>query len=203
LGAEGLHAVGREDDIAAITQAIRELGETPLSAAADPEMGDRVGRDLAHAAATRAAAMRAGDPEVKHGPRFDPTINVGHLLTVASILLTVGGGIWWTSAQLTRFQEQASRFQEQLLHMRRDIDSATTAALDRQRQYGPRIDGIERDNQVQGERIQNLSLAAADQRKVAADILTILGNIREDMATVRTRLNLGRRSELSQPTEAR
>ncbi len=191
--------MGREDDIAAIAQAIRELGETPLSTDADPAMGNRVGRNLAQAAAAREAEQRAREREMKHGPRFDPTINVGHILTVASILLTVGGGIWWTSAQLTRFQEQANRFQEQLVHMRRDLDAATTAALDRQRQYGPRIDGIERDNQVQGERIQNLSLAAADQRKAAADILTILGNIREDMATVRTRLNLGRRSELSAP----
>lgn len=62
--------------------------------------------------------------------------------------------------------------------------------------YRPRIDAIERDNSLQTERIQNTAIAIAqmrsvnDQRDAAtsksqADILNALGNIHEDLATLK------------------
>lgn len=177
--------MGREEDLGALRRLLAETPDHPPGeprSITDPPVYDRK------------------DPDMPQRYRFDPTINNGHILTIASIIVTgalsVGSGLWWTSGQLTRFQEQVNQFQTQLMSMRRDIDASALQAAERQRTYGPRIDGLERDNQVQGERIQNLSLAAADQRKVAADILTILGNIREDMATVKARLALGKRTEL-------
>lgn len=111
-------------------------------------------------------------------PVFEWKFNFGH---VATALALFGTGSWFMSNQTARIDDLARRMR---------------VVEDRGIVYVPRIEALIQANTLQDERIGNMSDAirqmrssASDQiavqSKVNADILAKLGDIREDLATIK------------------
>lgn len=105
-------------------------------------------------------------------PRFVWSFDFGQVLQTATFLIAVGGLVWY----------QASTTAE----MRRDITSLQALAA----VSGPRIEAHAAADNVQNERIANLSDAVRDIRKVNAEMLTQMGGVREDLAGIKARLGV-------------
>lgn len=107
-----------------------------------------------------------------HAPRFDWTFNFGHVLNSFTVLVTVGGGIWYMSSKLTAQDHKIE-------------------ALERARaQYMPVVEQLSIRQSTTEERARNLAEAAADQRRTNAEILSTLGTIRENVARIESRTNI-------------
>lgn len=105
-------------------------------------------------------------------PRFDTTINYGHILQTVTLVITLIGGIGYISALAAEFRK----------------DLAVIEA--RAARYIPVVDSLAASQSVQDERIGNLSDAVKDIRRTNSEVLTQLGGIREDMASVKARMGL-------------
>jgi len=103
-------------------------------------------------------------------PRFDPTINYGHILTAVTLALGLGTLIWNQAA----FQAATAL----------ELDAVSKRAA----VYIPRVDSLMQSQQVQDERIGNLSAAVGDIRKTNSEILSQMGGMREDLAGIKARL---------------
>lgn len=103
-------------------------------------------------------------------PKFDWSFNFGQVIQVLTLFITLGGGAIY---QVTVQTE-----------MRKDIEAAKARALI----YAPRVDTILASDTVQNERIGNLVEAVREIRKSNNEVLIALGNLREDMATVKQRV---------------
>ena len=104
-------------------------------------------------------------------PRIDTTINYGHILQTATLLVTLVGGIVYISAVATEFRK----------------DLAVIEA--RAGKYIPLVDSLAASQSVQDERIGNLSDAVKDIRRTNSKVLTQLGGIREHLASIKARVN--------------
>lgn len=109
-----------------------------------------------------------------HKPRFVWSFDFGQILQVFSIMIPLGGGLWYQAA--TQAAAQAE--------MRRDILSLQASAA----AYFPRVETQAQSDNVQNERIGNLSDAVRDIRKTNSEILTQMGGVREDLAGIKGRL---------------
>ena len=79
------------------------------------------------------------------------------------------------------------------------VEQSVVIANERATRYVPRIEAAElknelqdSQNKVQEERIQNLAVAVQELRKVNNEVMTVLGNIREDVAVIKERLQIAR-----------
>lgn len=104
--------------------------------------------------------------------KFDWSFNFGHLLTV--IVLIAGFA--------TTFVSLSNRFAV----VERSIEESRARAT----KYIPMIETSEKLNNVQDDRIQNLAAGLQEVRKTNGDVMLILGNIREDVASVKARLSM-------------
>lgn len=158
-----------------------------LPSADAPETSDEVASRVSTGIAAAAAKRRKREADVpKLSPRFDPTFNWGH---VAMVLSVVGG---FTIAYTNYVAESNA--------MRASIRALEVLSS----KYVPLIEASNKLNDVQDERIQNLSVAVADLRRVSnetagdarrrdGEIMGILGTLREDMAQVKAKLSIERR----------
>jgi len=109
-----------------------------------------------------------------HKPRFVWSFDFGQILNIVSLILTVSGALWY----------QASTHAAAQAEMRRDIlNLQANAAM-----YFPRVEIQAQSDNVQNERIGNLSDAVRDIRKTNSEILTQMGGVREDLAGIKGRL---------------
>ena len=145
-------------------------------------------------------------------------ISVGGVIAagVASVptLMAVAGLIWTTASHNAVVDARAERiagdlkvFQEQT---RADLNSMQTLTrLEIERinvrgaQYIPKVELLEQSNKVQDERILAIGGSLRDIRQDVSAINQTVGRMGEDMATVRARLNIGRRTELTPQAESR
>lgn len=105
-------------------------------------------------------------------PRFVWSFDFGQVLQTGTFLVVVGGLVWY----------QASTTAE----MRRDITQLQAATA----VSSPKIEAHAAADNVQNERIANLSDAVRDIRKVNAEMLTQMGGVREDLAGIKARLGV-------------
>lgn len=105
-----------------------------------------------------------------HKPRFVWSFDFGQILQVVSLMIPLGGILWYQSTI------QAE--------MRRDILTLQASAA----AYFPRVETQAQSDNVQNERIGNLSDAVRDIRKTNSEILTQMGGVREDLAGIKGRL---------------
>lgn len=82
-------------------------------------------------------------------PRFDWSFNFGHVLSSVTVMMAVGGAVWWQSYQMASFEHRIAA-------------SEARALL-----YIPRIDALMKSNDVQENRIENL---ADSVKGIRADI---------------------------------
>ena len=112
------------------------------------------------------------------GARFDWTISLGQTLQALTMLGSVTAAAW--------------HFSTSQADARRDIDNL----IARVAIYGPKVEALQQSNNVQDERIQNLSTGVAEIRRGNAETNSILGTIREDLAGVRAKLGVERRTDI-------
>lgn len=72
-------------------------------------------------------------------PRFDWSFNFGHVLNSITVAITIGGFVFWASGKIENFERRIA------------------ASEERARVYGPLVTGLVKSNDVQDERINNLS----------------------------------------------
>lgn len=151
--------------------AIRKLHSADLPETAD-EVAERVGESLA-AAARRRKRREAEMPKI--APRFEPVVNWGHILTCLTIVsgLVVAYGNF--TSKMAIVDQSLDNLNVKIAPLPGEIAANRKA------------------NDVQEERIQNLALSVVELRRANAELMTILGNIREDMAQVRAKLSIERR----------
>jgi hypothetical protein len=152
-------------DLDELLAAITKMAHPPASG---QSAEDRLGRMISD-------AMDRGKEklDVQTSLRFDRSINAGQVVQIVGLILTLGGGIWWGSERITK-QEAA------IAEIKRDMDAnvaRTVAAV-------PKIDALDYENKVQNERIQNVAQQMAEMRKGNTEILSTLGTIRENIATI-------------------
>lgn len=107
-------------------------------------------------------------------PRFDPTINYGHILQTVLLVITLGGGIY----KYATFESE--------------VRTALAAAAERAKVYQPLVSELQRSQVVQDERIGNLAESVREIRKTNTDLLQSIGGIREDMAAIKAKLQVAR-----------
>ena len=106
--------------------------------------------------------------------RFDWSLNLGHVLTIVSVLGGFAIGIG------TYVSKVAS------------IEHALAANHERATRYAPLIDEAIRVNGLQDERLLTLTAMTHDMKRVQTDMAAVLGTLREDMAQVRAKMALDR-----------
>ena len=113
-------------------------------------------------------------------PRFDWSFNFGHVLTSLTTAAAVGGFIWWASDRIASFEFR--------------IQAAETRAS----LWIPVIQAGQKANDVQDERIGNISDAlkgirsdiADNNKQTRAELVEMnksLGTMRENMAELRAK----------------
>lgn len=111
-------------------------------------------------------------------PRFDWSFNFGHVLTSLTTAAAVAGFIWWTSERIAGFEYRI------------------TAAEVRAQTYIPIVNGLVKSNDVQDERIGNITDAlrgirtdiAENNRQARSELQEMGKNVatmREGMAELR------------------
>lgn len=108
-------------------------------------------------------------------PIFDPRIGYRDIITVVTLAITIGGGIYTLGSQ-------ASEFRATIAQIQRDFDYRVAAIERLSIQYVPVIQGLEKSDSRQEDRIQSISAAIGDIRKVNGELLTQMGKVREDVA---------------------
>lgn len=108
-------------------------------------------------------------------PIFDPRIGYRDIITVATLCATIGGGIWAMGVQ-------AAESRAALAQIQRDFDFRVAAIEKLSIQYVPIIQGLEKSDGRQEDRIQSMSAAIGDIRKTNSELLSSMGKVREDVA---------------------
>ena len=107
--------------------------------------------------------------EIKFKPRFEPVINIGHILqviTVASAIIALMMKIsgWQVTTELT----------------------LATIEL-RAQKYIPIIESLATDNNISKERFNNMAQFANEQRVINAQLMQAIGDIKADLAVIKAR----------------
>ncbi len=114
--------------------------------------------------------------------RLKWTIDLGQIVQVFAFALTLGSAAWSLSATMAE--------------MKKDIANAvimgTTLSGD-MKSMQVRTDSLAKNNDIQDERINNLSVAMAEIRRQNAEVSAKLGAISEDLASVKAKLSIERR----------
>lgn len=112
-------------------------------------------------------------------PKVDWTLNVPAMLTAIGFAVGI----------FTYVNNQDRRISA--------VEQSVLVANERAAKYVPVIESAvmknelqDAQNRVQEERIQNLSVAVQDLRKVNTEVMSLLGNIREDLAVIRVKLSI-------------
>lgn len=102
------------------------------------------------------------------GIRFIPELNVGHILQILALL-----------GALVHFITEQQKIRLELDGVKTQVTSHTVL-----------IEDLRRENIQQGERIAGLSSSAAEARKSTGDLIIILTSLREDVASIKARLQI-------------
>lgn len=79
--------------------------------------------------------MTKRKPDLAH-PRFDPTINLGHVLTLSAVIVTIIGGAYVFDYRLNAIEKQIEKLQSVFLD--------TAIVKEQMNGFGKRIDALER-----------------------------------------------------------
>lgn len=111
-------------------------------------------------------------------PKFEPVINVGHILQA----VTIAAGIFALLFRLSGWQVTTDAAINQL---NRDIIRIDARAD----KYLPIMDSMRDLNSIQDERISRISDAIVEQRQGVNKLVELLGDIRTDVATIKAKAN--------------
>lgn len=114
-------------------------------------------------------------------PRFDWSFNFGHVLTVTGMMLSIGGAVWYVSGIVTTFEHRVSAIEKLSV------------------QYVPIIQGLQRSDDRQENRLENMADAMRQQREhnaqefraLRADFVDLnknLAGVRESQAEIKALL---------------
>jgi hypothetical protein len=101
-------------------------------------------------------------------PKFEPVINLGHILTA----VTMAGALIGILLKMSAWQSST--------------DSALAATQERASKYIPLIESGMKANDIQDERIANIVDALKENRKANIEILQSLNEIKLDVAVLKT-----------------
>lgn len=107
-------------------------------------------------------------PDVK--PRFEPVINMGHILqTITIVSAVIAMMMKLSSWQVT-------------------TDLAIDRIEARSQKYIPMIESMNKSDDMQSERISNMAQFIAEQRQLNNQLLAGIGDLKADMAVVKTQM---------------
>lgn len=106
-----------------------------------------------------------------HPPRFDWTFNFGHVLTVAAIMLSIGGSAMAISAKLENFEQR--------------ITTAERAVL----MHGPKLDVADKINDRQESRLDAQAEAIKGIRYDIGETNRKVGTLAEGVAGMNAKLD--------------
>jgi hypothetical protein len=115
-------------------------------------------------------------------PTFDPRIGYRDIITVCTLAITIGGGIYTLG-------NQAAEFRGTIAQIQRDFDHRVAAIEKLSIQYVPVIQGLEKSDGRQEDRIQSMSAAIGDIRKTNGELLSQMGKVREDVAGMKATID--------------
>ena len=128
-------------------------------------------------------------------PRFDTTINYGHLLTALTIVLALGGGL------IAQAREQARENAEIGLRITMleksttiEIERIRSTAMARVQQYMPLVDALVKSQDLQDERIANIVDGFKELRATTSSVATAVGEVKKDIAVMRAQMDNHRSS---------
>ena len=79
--------------------------------------------------------MTRRKPDLTH-PRFDPTVNLGHVLTMSAVLVSLIGGAYVFDYRLNAIEKQIEKLQTVFLD--------TAIVKEQMTGFGKRLDALER-----------------------------------------------------------
>lgn len=161
-----------------------------------PDLPDHEPRNLSDA--PRLEIRPRSDEGDMRTPQLRPVFDIGQIGTIVSILVTAVGTIWWGSTTVATVTQQISHQTEQILKLQGDVVAINASTVERERRYGPRVDKVEADNQVQNERLTNAAASILELRRQGTDLMAVLSVMREDIASIKASRYYGpsRRTEL-------
>jgi hypothetical protein len=111
------------------------------------------------------------DPEnAMHAPKFNWEFNFGHVMTSLTIAMSIGSGVWYIS---THVERQAGQIKA--------LEQAKA-------QYMPQIESIQLRLSSNDVQVTNLRELVSEQRRTSSEILSTLGVIRENIASMNARI---------------
>ena len=133
---------------------------------------------------------------------FNWELNVGHVLTMLTILIGISGSaLFGYTAYKDQQQATDRRFEEVIgvIHQiqdaatqsRKDIDLNQASALRRLDADNPRIQSLEQSQKVQDERLEGLSQSVRSLRDSVSDLVKAVGQTHEDLAVMRAQVRPG------------
>lgn len=108
-------------------------------------------------------------------PTFDPRLGYRDAIVVLTFLGTIAGGIY-------ALGQQSKQNEALVAQMRQDFEFRMVAMEKLSIQYVPVIQGLEKSDGRQDDRIQSMSAAIGDIRKANGELLSQMGKVREDVA---------------------
>lgn len=130
---------------------------------------------------------------VPPSPRFDTTINYGHLLTVATIIITLGGGVLYNVREQALLSHRVATLESTV---KVEIAKLQADALSRVAQYAPTITALNKSQDLQDERISNIVDAVKETRSSFTAIAATLAEVKQDVAIMRVQSQLPAPSSL-------
>ncbi len=105
-----------------------------------------------------------------HAPKFNWEFNFGHVMTSLTIAMSIGSGVWYIS---THVERQAGQIKA--------LEQAKA-------QYMPQIESIQLRLSSNDVQVTNLRELVSEQRRTSSEILSTLGVIRENIASMNARI---------------
>lgn len=110
-----------------------------------------------------------GSDDTGARPRFIWAFDFGQVMQTLGTIIPIASMVWYMAASNAE--------------MRRDLLALQTSAAI----YAPRVDALTKSQDVQDERIGNITDSVRAGQRTSSEILTQIGGLREDMAGLKAR----------------
>lgn len=120
-------------------------------------------------------------------PRFDTTINYGHILTVVTLAITLGGGLIMNAREQAVLNARLSTLERTA---QVEIEKIKSEAASRIAQYAPILAALNKSQDLQDERIANVVDAVKEIRTGFGASAATLNEIRQDIAVMRVQMGV-------------
>lgn len=120
-------------------------------------------------------------------PRFDTTINYGHILTVVTLAITLGGGLLMSAREQALLTARLTTLEKTT---QVEVEKIKAEAASRMAQYAPMLSAFAKSQDLQDERIANVVDAVKEIRSNFNTSTSTLNEIRQDVAVMRVQMGV-------------